>query len=100
MEKHSELSEFRKVSDRKHFELKGPDMKRWLRTLLSTVAAVLTAAGFLTAAMFLAVTPARAASLVQVTNFGSNPSNNKMYIYVPNNVRSNPPILMALHQCT
>jgi acetylxylan esterase len=50
--------------------------------------------------MFLAVTPARAASLVQVTNFGNNPSNNKMYIYVPNNVRANPPILVALHQCT
>ncbi|HEY6787917.1 MAG TPA: PHB depolymerase family esterase, partial [Trebonia sp.] len=75
-------------------------MKRWLRTLLATGAAVLTAAGFLTAAMFVAVTPARAASLVQVTNFGSDPSNNLMYIYVPANVRPDPPILMALHQCT
>jgi acetylxylan esterase len=43
---------------------------------------------------------ARAASLVQVTNFGADPSNNLMYIYVPNNVRPDPPILMALHQCT
>ncbi len=75
-------------------------MKRWLRTLVATGVAVLTAAGLLTAAMFIAVTPARAASLVQVTNFGTNPSNNKMYIYVPNNVRPNPPILVALHQCT
>jgi acetylxylan esterase len=81
--------------------MKGSDMKRWLRSLLATWAAVLMAAGFLTAAMFLATTPANAAgSLVQVTNFGSDPSNNLMYIYVPTNVRPDPPILMALHQCT
>ena len=76
-------------------------MKRWLRSLLATWAAVLMAAGFLTAALFLATTPAKAAgSLVQVTNFGNDPSNNLMYIYVPTNVRPDPPILMALHQCT
>ena len=76
-------------------------MKQWLRSLLATWAAVLTAAGFLTAALFLATTPAKAAgSLVQVTNFGNDPSNNLMYIYVPTNVRPDPPILMALHQCT
>jgi poly(hydroxyalkanoate) depolymerase family esterase len=43
---------------------------------------------------------ATAASLVQVTNFGNNPSGLQMYIYVPNNVTANPPILLALHQCT
>jgi acetylxylan esterase len=75
-------------------------MKPLLRALLAAGAAVLTAAGFLTAAVFLGVMPARAASLVQVTNFGSDPSNNLMYVYVPNNVRPNPPILVALHQCT
>jgi acetylxylan esterase len=76
-------------------------MRSRLRALLAAGAATLTAAGFLTAVMFLAGAPAaKAASLVQVTNFGNNPSNNKMYIYVPNNVRSNPPILVALHQCT
>ena len=76
-------------------------MKRWLRTLLTTVAAVLTAVGCVTAAAFLTVTPAKAAaSLVQVTNFGSDPSNNLMYIYVPTTVRPDPPILVALHQCT
>jgi acetylxylan esterase len=46
------------------------------------------------------VMPAKAASLVQVTNFGSDPSNNLMYVYVPTNVKPNPPILVALHQCT
>jgi acetylxylan esterase len=35
-----------------------------------------------------------------VTNFGSNPSNLQMYVYVPNSVTANPPILVALHQCT
>jgi poly(hydroxyalkanoate) depolymerase family esterase len=40
-----------------------------------------------------------AASLTQISNFGSNPSNLSMYLYVPNNVRSNPPVLLALHGC-
>jgi poly(hydroxyalkanoate) depolymerase family esterase len=73
-------------------------MKRRLRALIAAGAVVLAVAGFGTAVTFGA--PAKAASLVQVTNFGNNPSNNKMYIYVPNNVRANPPILVALHQCT
>ena len=74
-------------------------MKRWLRGLLTTGLAIVTAAG-LGLVVTLAAPQARAASLVQVTNFGADPSNNLMYIYVPNNVRPNPPILMALHQCT
>lgn len=69
-------------------------MKQWLRTLLATGAAALMAAGFLTATTFLATTPAKAAgSLVQVTNFGSDPSSSLMYIYVPADVRPDPPIL-------
>jgi acetylxylan esterase len=72
-------------------------MRKRLRSLLIACAAMLMAAGFLT---LVGVSAARAASLVQVTNFGNNPSNNKMYIYVPNNVRPSPPILVALHQCT
>ncbi|HTJ72513.1 MAG TPA: PHB depolymerase family esterase [Actinospica sp.] len=42
---------------------------------------------------------ATAASLTQVTNFGNNPSNLQMYVYVPNNVKPDPPILLALHGC-
>ena len=42
---------------------------------------------------------ADAASLTQITNFGTNPSNLLMYVYVPNNVKPNPPILLALHGC-
>ena len=77
----------------------GQSMKRRLRALLAACVATLTAAGLLMAVIS-GAPAAKAASLVQVTNFGNNPSNNKMYIYVPNNVRANPPILVALHQCT
>src|SRR5438105_5949608 len=50
--------------------------------------------------MFRMAPQAKAASLVQVTNFGNNPSSLQMFIYVPNNVTANPPILVALHYCT
>jgi acetylxylan esterase len=43
---------------------------------------------------------AASASLVQVTNFGTNPTNLQMWLYVPHSVKAHPPILLALHQCT
>lgn len=43
---------------------------------------------------------AAAGSLVQVTNFGTNPTNLQMWLYVPPSVKSHPAILLALHQCT
>jgi acetylxylan esterase len=46
------------------------------------------------------VVPASAASLVQITNFGSNPTNLGFYLYVPSSAGAHPPILVALHQCT
>jgi poly(hydroxyalkanoate) depolymerase family esterase len=72
-------------------------MKSWIRGLVAAGAATLVAAGAVAA---LEPAPARAASLVQVTNFGNNPTGLQMYIYVPTNVQANPPILVALHQCT
>lgn len=39
------------------------------------------------------------ASLTQVTSFGNNPTNLKMYEYVPDKVQAHPPILLALHGC-
>jgi acetylxylan esterase len=57
-------------------------------------------AALLGAAYLLAAPAASAASLVQVTNFGSNPSGLQMYVYVPGSVSASPPILVALHQCT
>jgi acetylxylan esterase len=43
---------------------------------------------------------AASASLVQVTNFGTNPTGLQMWLYVPPAVRPRPPILLALHYCT
>ncbi|MFI9325182.1 PHB depolymerase family esterase [Kitasatospora aureofaciens] len=42
---------------------------------------------------------AAVASLAQITNFGANPTGLQMNLYVPNNVKPNPPILLALHGC-
>ena len=44
--------------------------------------------------------PARAASLTQVTNFGSNPGNLLMFRYVPAGLPANAPLVVALHGCT
>ncbi|WP_035735411.1 extracellular catalytic domain type 1 short-chain-length polyhydroxyalkanoate depolymerase [Glycomyces arizonensis] len=38
--------------------------------------------------------------LTQVTNFGGNPGNLEMYVYVPNNVDPNPALLVGIHWCT
>ncbi|MBC6459364.1 PHB depolymerase family esterase [Actinomadura sp. HBU206391] len=43
---------------------------------------------------------APAASLTEVTGFGTNPSNLRMHLYVPNNVAARPPIVVAVHYCT
>ncbi|KAK1998775.1 PHB depolymerase family esterase [Colletotrichum falcatum] len=53
----------------------------------------------LSAAVGLAVS-AGAASLQQVTSFGSNPSGAKMYIYVPDKLAANPPVVVAIHYCS
>jgi poly(hydroxyalkanoate) depolymerase family esterase len=69
------------------------------RRVAASVLAILT---YLAAAVsgLAAVPRAAAASLVQVTNFGSNPTNLLMYEYVPASVQAHPPILLALHNCT
>ncbi|MEV1289271.1 PHB depolymerase family esterase [Micromonospora sp. NPDC049679] len=55
----------------------------------------------LAAATLLAVAaPARAASLTQVTGFGSNPGNLAMYAYRPDGLPGNAPLVVALHGCT
>ena len=57
----------------------------------------------LLAALFLvsiASPSASGATLTEVTNFGSNPTNLRMYEYVPNNVTTNAPVLVAVHYCT
>ena len=71
-------------------------MKRRSTLLATLAAAALTAAGVLT----VTVAPAHAAALTEVTNFGTNPTNLRMYEYVPNTVKPFPAILVAVHYCT
>ena len=57
----------------------------------SVVASVMALTGMVAAAPL----EARAA-LTQVTNFRSNPSNTKMYIYVPSKLAAKPPVIVAI----
>ncbi|KAK2796298.1 hypothetical protein FQN50_009624 [Emmonsiellopsis sp. PD_5] len=45
------------------------------------------------------ISAASAAELTQVTDFGDNPSDAKMYIYVPDNLAPNPAVIVAIHGC-
>jgi poly(hydroxyalkanoate) depolymerase family esterase len=67
-----------------------------------TLAALTGLVALLAAAVLvvLSAPTAAAASLVQVTNFGFNPTNLGMYLYVPNNVAPRPAIVVAVHYCT
>ncbi|KAL2819579.1 Alpha/Beta hydrolase protein [Aspergillus cavernicola] len=40
-----------------------------------------------------------AATLSRVRNFGNNPGNNQMWIYVPDQLAPNPAVIVALHGC-
>ena len=42
----------------------------------------------------------QALALEQVTSFGSNPGNLRMFRYVPNDLPTNAPLVVALHGCT
>ncbi|WP_433533037.1 extracellular catalytic domain type 1 short-chain-length polyhydroxyalkanoate depolymerase [Micromonospora sp. CA-263727] len=71
-------------------------MKKTIRLWCAALAAVaLTALAALSVA-----TPASAAALTEVTNFGTNPSNLRMYLYVPDRVAARPGLLVAVHYCT
>jgi poly(hydroxyalkanoate) depolymerase family esterase len=39
-------------------------------------------------------------TLTEITDFGANPSNLEMYLYVPESVTPNPAVLVAVHYCT
>ena len=43
---------------------------------------------------------AAAGQLQQVSNFGSNPTNVKMYVYKPAGLVANPALIVAMHYCT
>jgi poly(hydroxyalkanoate) depolymerase family esterase len=52
------------------------------------------------AALFVTAAPASAATLTRITNFGNNPTNLDMYLYVPDNVAPQPALLVLVHYCT
>ncbi|WP_033340581.1 extracellular catalytic domain type 1 short-chain-length polyhydroxyalkanoate depolymerase [Catenuloplanes japonicus] len=62
------------------------------RLLSVALVAVLAALGL--------AAPASAAALTEVTSFGTNPSNLRMYLYVPDNLAARPGLLVAVHYCT
>ena len=64
---------------------------RYLSAFL--IVAVLAATGF-------SFRIARAASLVEITNLGANPTSLRMHLYVPDNVASPAALLVAVHYCT
>ncbi|MFB9661830.1 PHB depolymerase family esterase [Glycomyces mayteni] len=68
------------------------------RGLMAAATAVFVAAAALIAVMI--PRPASAASLTEITNFGTNPSALQMYLYVPDNVDPEPALVVAIHYCT
>jgi poly(hydroxyalkanoate) depolymerase family esterase len=69
-------------------------MRRMLRALLGAVLLPLAlGAAFLTAGQ------ASAATLTRITDFGTNPTNLNMYVYVPDNVAPKPALLVLVHYC-
>jgi poly(hydroxyalkanoate) depolymerase family esterase len=65
----------------------------WLRVGLVAVLVAVTVPFLLPAA-------ASAASLTQVSSFGSNPGNLTMYAYRPDNLPAGAPLVVAMHGCT
>ncbi|WP_405444768.1 PHB depolymerase family esterase [Streptomyces achromogenes] len=65
--------------------------------LLTAVLAVLAP---LLAMLTLSAPTAHAASLTEVTGFGANPSNLRMYVYRPDSAPARPAVLVAVHYCT
>ncbi|MFG3641633.1 PHB depolymerase family esterase [Micromonospora sp. NPDC047762] len=74
-------------------------MRRSSSTLTRLLGAVAGLALAVTGAVAVAA-PAQAATLTQVTGFGSNPGNLAMYAYRPDNLPANSPAVVLLHGCT
>ena len=69
-----------------------------LTALLASV--LLTASAVTTASAAIARPDSTTAALTEVTNFGNNPGNLRMFEYVPASVKPNPAVLVAVHYCT
>ena len=63
------------------------------------LAALFSAAALAVTTILLPAAPAAAASLQQVTNFGPNPTNISMFLYVPDNVAARPAVVVGAHWC-
>jgi poly(hydroxyalkanoate) depolymerase family esterase len=70
-------------------------MRRLLRAALVAVLLLPLAVS----ALLLTAGPAAAATLTRVTNFGTNPTNLNMYVYVPDSVAPKPALLVLVHYC-
>jgi poly(hydroxyalkanoate) depolymerase family esterase len=66
------------------------------RLARGVLVSILTAAAGLVAV----TAPAQAATLTQVTSFGSNPGNLNMYVYRPDALPTGAPAVVLLHGCT
>ncbi|MCX4390500.1 PHB depolymerase family esterase [Micromonospora peucetia] len=71
-----------------------------MKARLRLLGAALAAAVLTPLAAVSIAPPASAATLTEVTNFGPNPSNLRMYLYVPDSVAPRPGLLVAVHYCT
>ncbi|MEU8045931.1 PHB depolymerase family esterase [Micromonospora echinofusca] len=69
-------------------------------SLLARLTGVVAGAVLAAAAVTAVAAPAQAATLTQVTNFGSNPGNLAMYAYRPDNLPAGAPAVVLLHGCT
>lgn len=74
----------------------------WQHPTRYRVIAVVAAALSLIAAVAFSFVPqqAHAASLTQVTNFGTNPTGLNMYVYAPDRLAARPALLVMVHYCT
>ncbi|MEU5940357.1 PHB depolymerase family esterase [Micromonospora sp. NPDC047548] len=69
-------------------------------SVLARLAGALAGAVVAAAALVAVAVPAQAATLTQVTGFGSNPGNLAMYAYRPDGLPANTPAVVLLHGCT
>ncbi|MBO4205417.1 extracellular catalytic domain type 1 short-chain-length polyhydroxyalkanoate depolymerase [Micromonospora echinofusca] len=75
-------------------------MRRRSSTLLTRLAGVVAGTVLVAAAVLVGTAPAQAATLTQVTGFGSNPGNLAMYAYRPDGLPTGAPAVVLLHGCT
>ncbi|MGP3958915.1 extracellular catalytic domain type 1 short-chain-length polyhydroxyalkanoate depolymerase [Nonomuraea sp. 3N208] len=64
------------------------------------IAGAVIAALTLIVASLITAPPAASAQLTEVTGFGTNPTNLRMHLYVPDGIPARPALLVAVHYCT